>query len=101
MLKKVSDNRAMLLFALGFVVFFGGIGFVIAMFKPDTRMFFFNSKAYTFYYVLIILGILLVCLRFIDIIDNPSMVLLLGFGAGAIVIYVVSKYVQKAKRNLP
>ncbi len=101
MLKKVSDNRSLLLFALGFVVFFGGVGFVIAMFKPDTRKFFFNSRAYTFYYVFIILGILIICLRYIHSIEDPSMILLFGFIAGAVVIYVVSRYVQKAKRDLP
>ena len=53
LLKKISESKWLLLYALLFVVFFGGIGFVIAMFKPNTRTFFFNSRAYTFYYVLV------------------------------------------------
>jgi len=101
-LKKISESKWVLLYALLFMVFFGGIGFVIAMFKPDTRKFFFNSRTYTFYYVLVVLGILVFCLRYIRVIKNdPTVVLIGGFVIGAIVIYYISRRVQKAKRDLP
>ena len=100
-LKKVTGYKAVLFLVLAFVVFFGGLGFIIAMFKPSTRMFFFNSKAYTIYYAIILSVFLLVMMRYIDVLTDPSIILLFGFVVGAIVIYLVSRYVQKVKRNLP
>lgn len=100
-LKDISGMSDLLIFALGFVVLFGGIGFVISMFKPETRMFFFNSKAYTIYFTVILSVFLMVLMRKLDAIRDPSVVLLFGFVLGAIIVYLVSKYVQKAKRNLP
>ncbi len=100
-LKNITGYKALLFLALAFVVFFGGLGFIIAMFKPSTRMFFFNSKAYTIYYAIILSVFLLVAMRYIDVLKDPSIILLFGFVVGAIVIYLVSRYVQKVKRNLP
>ncbi|MEM7185338.1 MAG: glycosyl hydrolase family 18 protein, partial [Bacteroidota bacterium] len=100
-LKEISGMSDLLILALGFVVLFGGIGLVISMFKPNTRMFFFNSRAYTIYFTVILSVFLMVLMRMIDAIRDPSVVLLFGFVIGAIVVYLVSRYVQKVKRNLP
>jgi chitinase len=100
-LKELSGMSDLLILALGFVVIFGGIGFVISMFKPETRMFFFNSKAYTIYFTVILSVFLMVLMRKLEAIRDPSIVLLFGFVMGAIIVYLVSKYVQKVKRNLP
>ena len=100
-LKKISGLDNLLLLILAFVVLFGGIGFIVAMFKPDTRMFFFNSKAYTIYFTVILSVFLLVAMQGSLKIKDPTIILLLGFVIGAIIVYLVSRYVQKAKRNLP
>ncbi|MBL4662488.1 MAG: hypothetical protein JKY22_02750 [Flavobacteriaceae bacterium] len=100
-LKRISGLDNLLLFILAFVVLFGGIGFVIAMFKPDTRMFFFNSKAYTIYFTVILSVFLIVVMQGFLIMKDPATILLLGFVVGAIIVYLVSRYVQKVKRNLP
>jgi len=100
-LKAISGLDDLLLLALGFVVLFGGIGFVISMFQPNTRMFFFNSKAYTIYFTIILSVFFVVLMRKLDAIKDPSVILLFGFVAGAIIVYLISRYVQKAKRNLP
>ena len=100
-LKEISGMSDLLILVLGFVVLFGGIGFVISMFKPETRMFFFNSKAYTVYFTVILSVFLIVLMRKLDAIKDPSVVLLFGFVMGAVIVYLVSKYVQKVKRNLP
>ena len=100
-LKRISGLDNLLLFILGFVVLFGGIGFIIAMFKPDTRMYFFNSKAYTIYFTVILSVFLIVVMQGFLVMKDPSIILLLGFVIGAILVYIVSRYVQKVKRNLP
>ena len=100
-LKKISGLNNLLLFILAFVVLFGGIGFLIAMLKPDTRMFFFNSKAYTIYFTVILSVFLIVVMQGFLVMKDPTIILLLGFVLGAIIVYLVSRYVQKVKRNLP
>ena len=100
-LKEISGLDDLIMFVIGFVVLFGGIGLIISMFKPNTRMFFFNSKAYTVYFTIILSVFFVVLMRMIDAIKDPTVILLFGFVVGAIMVYLVSRYVQKVKRNLP
>jgi len=83
------------------VVLFGGAGFVIAMFQPNTRMFFFSNMAYRVYYTSFVLLFLIVVLRWTDIITDLLVALIIGFIAGAIAIYFVNKLIEKLNRNVP
>lgn len=101
MLEEVTDYKTILLFIMVLVVLFGGAGFVIAMFKPETRKYFFSKTTYKVYYSGFILLFLLVILRWINIIDDLLIALVLGFIAGAVAIYFVNKYVEKINKELP
>ena len=101
MLAKIDGIKELLLLLMAFVVVFGGLGFLISMFKSDTRMFFFGSKAQMIYYTAIVLFFLLMVLRWDSIFLDSEVALFLGFTIGAIAIYLISRYVQKIKRDLP
>lgn len=101
MLQEVTDYKTVLLFIMTLVVLFGGAGFVIAMFQPNTRMFFFSNMAYRVYYTSFVLLFLIVVLRWTDIITDLLVALIIGFIAGAIAIYFVNKLIEKLNRNVP
>lgn len=101
LLQQVTDYKTVLLFMMTLVVLFGGAGFVIAMFQPDTRMFFFSNMAFRVYYTTFVLLFLIVILRWMDIITDLLVVLIIGFICGAISIYFVNKYIEKLNKNVP
>jgi len=100
-LQNIKEYQSVLLFALAFLVVFGGAGFLMAMFHPETRMYFFSSRAYTFYYMAFIFLLALFILRWQGVIDNAVLAMVAGFMIGASGIYFVNRYVQKIKRELP
>ncbi len=101
LLEKISDYKSLLIFAMAFVVLFGGAGFIISMFKSNTRMFFFGNNAFTVYYTAIVLIFLLVILRWKNIIVERSTALIVGFIVGAIALYFISKTITKIHKDLP
>jgi spore germination protein YaaH len=101
LLQKISDNKSILLFILAFVVLFGGVGFIIAMFNPNTRMFFFGNTAFTVYYMAIVLLFLAVVLQWKKIIDEKVNVLVFGFIIGAVLLFFISKFINKIHRDVP
>ncbi|MCB0402371.1 MAG: hypothetical protein KDD41_09830 [Flavobacteriales bacterium] len=101
MLQQITNYRTVLLFVMGFVVLFGGAGLVIAMFQPNTRMFFFSNAAYRIYYACFVLVFLVVILRWTDLINDLSIVLLIGFIAGGVAIYFINKYLDKVNKDMP
>ncbi|MBQ19982.1 MAG: hypothetical protein CMD31_04440 [Flavobacteriales bacterium] len=101
MLQEVTNYKTVLLFIMTLVVLFGGAGFVIAMFQPDTRMFFFSNTVYKIYYSAFVLLFLLVVLRWINIINDLSIALILGFIVGAVAIYFINKYIEKINKEMP
>ena len=98
---SISNYENLLLLALAFVVFFGGAGFLISMFSYRTRAYFFNSRAYTIYYVGLVLLLAIVVAHAKKMLDNSTLVLMGGFLIGAIAIYVISKLLQRVNRDLP
>ena len=101
LLQKVTDYKTLILWIMFLVVLFGGAGFIIAMFQPDTRMFFFGNTAYTIYYAAFVLLFLIVALRWTGVINDLSIALILGFISGAVGIYFISKVIEEMKRNMP
>lgn len=101
MLEEVIDYKTVLLFIMLLVVIFGGAGFVIAMFKPETRKYFFSKTTYKVCYSGFFLLFLLVVLRWINIINDLLIALIFGFIAGAVAIYFINKYVEKRYKELP
>ena len=101
LLKNISNYKTLILFTMSFAVVFGGVGFVIAMFSPNTRIFFFGSTAYTIYYVSFILLFLIVLLRWIHVIDDISIALIVGFISGVIALFFISKIINRINKNKP
>ena len=101
-LDGLNNFKKFLVLALLFVVFFGGAGFIIALFKPETRIFLFSSSALTLYYVaFVLLFVLAVFLNWNTPVFNQSIVLIIGFIVGAVSLYFINKIVQKKYSNLP
>lgn len=100
-MESVTNFKLVLLLTMSFVVLFGGAGFVIAMFKSDTRIFFFGNTAYTIYYSCFVVLFLLVILRWLNIIHDLSLALILGFVAGAVTIYFTTKIVKYKNKDMP
>ena len=101
LLEQVTNYKSMLLFTMSFIVFFGGAGFVISMLQPNTRMFFFGNTAYTVYYCVITLFFFLVILRWTNVINDLSIALIVGFIAGGVVIYFITKIIERMNKNIP
>lgn len=101
LLKTVTNYQTVLLCTLSFVVFFGGVGLLISMFQPNTRMFFFGSTAYTIYYISTILLFLLVILRWVNFITNQTLLFILGFTSGSLAMYLVNKIINNIDNNKP
>ena len=99
--EPITDYKALLLYLMILVVFFAGIGFVIAMFQPDTRIFLLGNAVNAGYYSTVFLLFLVVILRFTKIINNNAIFLLLGFIAGGIATYYITKLLNKINRNKP
>ena len=100
-LVQITKYKSVLLYTLSFAVFFGGLGFLIAMFSPNTRTYFFSNTAYRIYYSIGILLFLLVILYIMKIILTPSVFLILGFLIGGTTMFFVSKLIEKIHKNLP
>lgn len=101
LLSKITSIKDILLLIMAFVVLFGGAGFLISMFKPDTRMFFFGGKAQMVYYASFVLLFLLVILRWDAIFLDSEVALFLGFLLGGIAIYFISRHLHRINRDLP
>lgn len=100
-LNTVTKHKTVLMLIMLMVVIFGGIGFVIAMFKPDTRAYFFSNTAHTVYYCFVIICCLLVLLRWNHIIEDLSVVLIIGFIMGAVSGYLVYKIIDQIEKEKP
>jgi len=101
LISGIASYKTVLLFTMSFIVLFGGTGFVIAMFQPNTRMYFFSNTAYTVYYSAFVLLFLLVLLRWVDVINDLSIALILGFITGGVAIYFITKIVERINNNKP
>jgi hypothetical protein len=101
LLQQVTNYKSVLLFTMSFIFFFGGAGFVISMLQPNTRMFFFGNTAYIIYYSIIVVFFLLVILRWIDVINDLSIALIVGFITGSVAIYFITKLIERMNKNIP
>ncbi|UTW66986.1 hypothetical protein KFE94_02400 [bacterium SCSIO 12643] len=100
-ISTVTNYKTVLLYTLSFVVFFGGVGLVISMFQPNTRIFFFGNTAYTIYYTATILLFLIVILRWTNIITDQTILFFLGFVLGSIAMYIVNRIIKNIDNNRP
>ena len=101
LLRQISDYKTVLMATMSFVVFYGGVGLLISMFQPNTRMFFFGSTANTIYYTSVVLLFLIVVVRWTKVFDDKVVVLILGFIAGAVALYFAKKIVDRKNNNKP
>lgn len=101
LLRKITNYKTALSLVLAFVSFFGTLGLAIAMFKPNTRVFFFGNKMYLFYYCFILLILLIIILKCTEVINDFSLVLIAGFVAGSIAIYLIERLVKRINKDIP
>ncbi|MEE9361214.1 MAG: glycoside hydrolase family 18 protein [Cellulophaga sp.] len=99
--QNVTEYKNFLLLILLFVVVFGGTGFVISMFQPNTRVYFFGTTSYAIYYAAFVLLFIIVASRLSDAITDLSVAIIFGFILGAIALYFINKYIQKTNNNIP
>jgi len=100
-LRKAIDFRATLLFTISFVIICSSTGLVIAMFKPDTRMYFFGTNARMFYFLTVVLIFVVVLMRYIEIFNNISLVAIVSFLVGVVSVGFIKSRVDKFKRDRP
>ncbi|WP_340065881.1 glycosyl hydrolase family 18 protein [Ascidiimonas aurantiaca] len=101
LLQQITNYKTILLYVMVLAVFFGGIGFVIGMFSPDTRVYFFSNTAMTIYYTAVVLILLIVILRWTHILDDHLVIAILAFIGGGVAVYVINKILQQIKSNQP
>ena len=100
-LKDVTDHKTVLMLIMLLVVIFGGVGFVIGMFSPNTRAYFFTNTAQTVVYCLVVLCSLVVLLRWNHTIKDPTVILIIGFILGAISGYLIHKILEQKDKEKP
>ncbi len=100
-LPDIGDYKYVLLYLLSFMLFFGCVGFVAAMFLPNTRSAFFGNTALRSYYMGFMMVILVVVTRLLDLINDITVVLIIGFVLGAFAFYIANKLIEYFKQNLP
>ncbi|MEM8998636.1 MAG: glycoside hydrolase family 18 protein [Bacteroidota bacterium] len=100
-LQTISEYKNLFFLIMLFVAVFGGAGFVISMFKPDTRSYFFGNTSYTIYYAAFVLIFIIIVLRLTHLLTDLSIALILGFLIGGAALYFINRYIQKVNQNIP
>jgi len=100
-LAAVTSYKYILLYTMMFVLFFGSVGFVIALFSPNTRAGFFSNKYLKMYFLMCLVLLLMVVLKLLKWIDGIGVALFVGFVAGVLGNFVATLIVERKKRDLP
>jgi hypothetical protein len=100
-LESITNYRYILLYVLLAVTIFGGIGFVIAILAPETRMFFFSDSSIRNAYILLLFLFVFVLLRVAQIVSNSTLFFAFAFLTGVGACLLANKLVARQKRNLP
>ncbi|TPN86221.1 glycosyl hydrolase family 18 protein [Aquimarina algicola] len=100
-LVSITNYKTILLYILSFVLFFGCLGFLGAMFYPNTRAGFFNDPALKSYYITLMLIIAIVVFRMLGWIDDGIVMLIIGFVLGVVAFYFANKIIEKRRKDLP
>ena len=93
--------KNVIILGLVMVIFFGGIGFLIALFQPSSSLVMFSNTAHLIYYCLAVLLFVVVLMRIIHVIDNISTGIMIGFIGGGISIYFLNLWITNRKNDLP
>ncbi len=100
-LVSITNYKTILLYIMGFILFFGCIGFIGAMIAPNTRASFFNDVALKSYYTATLLLIAVVIFRMQHWIEDAQVLLIFGFILGVIAYHIATKIIEKKKKDLP
>lgn len=100
-LESITNYRYILLYILLAVTIFGGIGFVIALLSPETRMYFFSDQSKRNLYMLILFFFVAVLLRLLQIVSQTTLFFAFAFLAGAGACLLANKIVARQKKDLP
>ncbi len=100
-LAGITNYQTILLYTMSFLLFFGSIGFLIAIVSPNTRNNFFNDTALKGYYIAGLLLLAVTIFRIQNWIDNYTIIFILGFLLGVFALYIANKLIEKKRKNLP
>ncbi|GAA0712179.1 hypothetical protein GCM10009430_02320 [Aquimarina litoralis] len=100
-LVSITDYKNVLLYTMSFALFFACVGFVWAMFSPNTRAGFFNNTSLKGYYIGLMLLLAIVIFRILDAIDDFIVMLIIGFLLGVLAFYIANGIVERKKKELP
>lgn len=100
-LEEVIDYQAVLLVTLSWLCLFGGFGILLAILYPDTRNYFFSTASIRNMWVLFVLVTLVIILFMKGTLNLESVSFIIAFTLGAITFYLINKYVQNRRKNLP
>ncbi len=100
-LVSITNYRTILLYIMMFLLFFAGVGFIIALLAPNTRHIFFNTTTIKIYYISGILILTIVVFRMQHWINDGIVLLIIGFICGAFAYYGVNKFIQEKRKDLP
>ncbi|WP_299605387.1 glycosyl hydrolase family 18 protein [uncultured Aquimarina sp.] len=100
-LVSITDYKNVLLYTMSFVLFFACVGFIWAMFSPNTRAGFFNNTSLKGYYIGLMLLLAIVIFRILDAIDDFIVMLIIGFLLGVLAFYIANGIVERKKKELP
>lgn len=100
-LKGVVSYQNVLLYTCSLLAIFGALGIVLALLFPETRIYFFSQTAIRNGSLLVVLLLLVVIFELTGVLNHSSMILIYGFLLGIVSYYLLSKYIQKRKKELP
>ena len=100
-LVSITNYKNVLLYTMSFVLFFACVGFIWAMFSPNTRAGFFNNTSLKGYYIGLMLLLAIVIFRILDAIDDFIVMLIIGFLLGVLAFYIANGIVERKKKELP
>ncbi len=97
----LTTYKSVIILGLILVIFFGGIGFLIALFQPNSSLVLFAKTANLIYYSLAVLLFVVVLLRVLHVLDNISVGVIVGFILGGFSVYFLNKWITNRKNDLP
>ncbi len=100
-LVSITNYKNVLLYTMSFILFFACVGFLWAMFSPNTRASFFNDASLKSYYIGLMLLLAIVVFRMLGWIEDNTVMLIIGFLLGLVAFYLANKIVERKKKELP
>lgn len=100
-LQWVFNYKLITVFVLVYLLVVCSIAFLLALGNCQTRVYFYNLKAFRVYYIAFSTLVVLIAVRYIGLIDNSSLLVLFGILIGVAITLLANRKVGHIKRNTP